>query len=175
MASRNSRRRADAGAGATVRVQRAGSAGRAPAAALVASWARAAGAPPGATLTVRLVGRLTSARLNATFRGQAGPTNVLAFPAGPMPAADEPELGDLVVCLPLVAEEARAQGKPQRDHLAHLVVHGTLHLLGHDHDRPAKARKMEAAEIRILRGLGVPDPYRPGRQVSTYAVRRKRT
>ena len=143
-----------------VRVQRATRAARAPSAARLALWARAAGAQAGRTLTVRLVGYPESRRLNESFRGKSGATNVLAFPAGkPLPGV-EAELGDLVICLPLVLREARQQGKKPLDHLAHLVVHGTLHLLGHDHDQAAKARKMENAEVRILRGLGIGDPYR---------------
>jgi probable rRNA maturation factor len=80
---------------------------------------------------------------------------VLAFPGGVVA-----ELGDLVVCLPLVHREAGRQGKTALQHLAHLVVHGTLHLLGFDHERPAAARKMEGREVRILARLGFPDPYR---------------
>jgi probable rRNA maturation factor len=161
-------KRPEGGAPAPVRVQRATRAGRAPSVARLALWAHAAGARAGRTLTVRLVGYPESRRLNAGFRGKVGATNVLAFPAGPAPAGAEAELGDLVICLPLVLREAREQGKKPLDHLAHLVVHGTLHLLGHDHDQEAKARKMENAEVRILRGLGIDNPYRcrersPGR------------
>jgi probable rRNA maturation factor len=122
-------------------------------------WVAAAGARGRGAVTVRLVGWPEGRRLNETFRGRTGPTNVLAFPA---PGATTPaELGDLVICLPLVHREARQQGKKALHHLAHLVVHGTLHLLGLDHDHEAGARKMETAEVRILRRLGFPDPYRP--------------
>ena len=83
------------------------------------------------------------------------------WPSRPPPACrGAQELGDLVICLPVVLKEAAEQGKPPLAHLAHLVVHGTLHLLGHDHDEPAAARRMEGREVRILRGLGFPDPYR---------------
>ena len=115
-----------------------------------------------ARLTVRIVGREEGCRLNERFRGLAGPTNVLSFPfhAPPgAPAADE--LGDVVLCAPVVNREAREQGKPRGDHWAHLVVHGVLHLLEYDHDTPAAARRMEGLERRILAGLGVPDPYEP--------------
>jgi probable rRNA maturation factor len=131
---------------------------------LVGRWVAAAVAGHGRAaagqVTVRFVGRREGQLANETWRGKTGPTNVLAFP-GPPPAlaGDEPELGDLVICLPVVAAEARAQGKRSRDHLAHLVVHGTLHLLGHDHQRPAAARRMEQLEKRVLAGLGLPDPY----------------
>jgi probable rRNA maturation factor len=110
-------------------------------------------------VTVRLVGWPESRRLNENFRGKAGATNVLAFPATAMSAAGTAELGDLVICLPLVYREAREQRKRPLQHLAHLVIHGTLHLLGHDHTRGPRARKMETAEVRILRRLGFPDPY----------------
>jgi probable rRNA maturation factor len=124
------------------------------------AWvAAAAGARRRGAVTVRLVGMAEGRRLNENFRGKRGPTNVLAFPAGP--GAAHAELGDLVICLPVVQREAREQGKKPLHHLAHLVIHGTLHLLGHDHDRDAAARKMEAAEVRILGRLGFPDPYRP--------------
>lgn len=174
--ARNSRRAPpEDSATPLIRVQRATRTGRAPAPALFARWACAAGAPPGVALTVRLVGSRESRRLNAAFRGKDAATNVLAFPAGPVSGADEPELGDLVICLPVVAGEARAQGKRLHDHLAHLVVHGTLHLLGHDHDRPANARKMEVAELRILQGLGIADPYRVRRPAPGRARQHRQT
>jgi probable rRNA maturation factor len=71
-------------------------------------------------------------------------------------------LADIVLCVPVVRSEARAQRKAFREHLAHLLVHGVLHAQGHDHDRAARARKMEAEEVRILGGLGIDDPYREG-------------
>jgi probable rRNA maturation factor len=117
-------------------------------------------------VTVRLVGWPEGRRLNESFRGRSGATNVLAFPAAH--ATTREELGDLVICLPLVYREAREQNKRVLHHLAHLVVHGTLHLLGNDHDHEASARKMETAEVRILRRLGFPDPYR---QVTTTRTR----
>jgi probable rRNA maturation factor len=161
MSPRATRRRADRGAAAhAVTVQKATRAARLPRGTDFAGWVRAAGA--GAAVTVRLVGWAESRRLNHAWRGKDGPTNVLAFPAGAFPGAGpEPELGDLVVCLPLVHREAREQGKTALQHLAHLVVHGTLHLLGHDHDRAPAARRMEAREARVLGRLGFPDPYRP--------------
>ena len=101
------------------------------------------------------------ARLNADFRGKAGPTNVLSFPSvalAPGESAPE-ELGNVAIAFDTCAREAAEQGKPFDAHVAHLIVHAALHLLGHDHEGDAEAEAMEAAERRILRALGVPDPY----------------
>jgi probable rRNA maturation factor len=97
--------------------------------------------------------------LNAGWRGKDKPTNVLSFPASPEELAAGGALGDLVVCAPVVGREAREQGKTLGAHWAHMVVHGTLHLLGFDHEKPRAARAMEALEVEILRGLGYQDPY----------------
>ncbi len=145
-------------------VQAATRAAGVPTRAQVRRWVAAAVAGHGARgaggVTVRFVGRREGTACNQAWRGKPGPTNVLAFPLPAPPGAAAPaELGDLVICLPVVTAEARAQGKRRVDHLAHLVVHGTLHLLGHDHQRPAEARRMESLEVRVLAGLGVPDPY----------------
>lgn len=163
--SRKARRRTEPGPPVEVQV-----ATRAvlPRGATLSHWVHAAGARGRAAVTVRLVGRPESQRLNERFRGKPRPTNVLAFPAAPPgagPVAERAELGDLVICLPLVHREARMQGKTPLSHLAHLVVHGTLHLLGYDHDCDPAARKMEAREARILKRLGFPDPYDSGPQV----------
>jgi len=138
-------------------VQRATRARGVPAPASLRAWASAAlSCAPGA-LTIRVVGEKESRRLNQQYRSKDQPTNVLSF--GAEDAPDEPALGDLVICAPVVAREAREQGKPARAHWAHMVVHGCLHLLGHDHVRSREARRMEAREINILRDLGFPDPY----------------
>ena len=105
-------------------------------------------------------GRAESQRLNLGFRGRDKPTNVLSFPASPEERVLDGALGDLVICAPVVAQEAREQGKSLTSHWAHMVVHGTLHLLGHDHERARQARAMEALEVEILRGFGFHDPYR---------------
>jgi len=114
-------------------------------------------------ISLRLVGLEEGAGLNATWRHKQGATNVLAFP-GPHPGVAVPEgmareYGDLVICLPVVLREAAEQGKTPGDHLAHLVVHGTLHLLGYTHDDAADTARMETLETRILAGLGIADPY----------------
>jgi probable rRNA maturation factor len=103
--------------------------------------------------------------LNAQFRGKDKPTNVLSFPAQALPQGvpgrHEPLLlGDVVLAAETVAAEARDLGIPVSHHVQHLVVHGLLHLLGHDHESDAEADRMEALETRILAMLGVPDPYR---------------
>lgn len=102
-------------------------------------------------------------RLNRDHRGKDKPTNVLSFP---LEAAGAPEgarllLGDIVLAHRTIRREAKAEGKRIASHAAHMLVHGTLHLLGFDHERAKGARVMEAHEVRILRRLGVPDPYRP--------------
>jgi probable rRNA maturation factor len=100
-------------------------------------------------------------RLNRTWRGKDAPTNVLAFPGdGPVAQGAPRILGDVVLALSTIRREAAEQEKPFADHLRHLVVHGVLHLLGHDHDNPTAAAAMERREIAILAELGVPDPYR---------------
>lgn len=133
----------------------------APAVPTLRRWAQAAaaGAPGSATLGIRIVTAAESRRLNRRYRGLDRPTNVLSFAAngGAVPAAGL--LGDLAICALVVAREAREQGKALRAHWAHMVVHGTLHLLGSSHDRPRAAAAMEARERAILAGLGYADPY----------------
>ena len=115
--------------------------------------------PPGGALCIRIVGNAESRRLDLAYRGKDRPTNVLSFPASPVEHAATGALGDLVICAPVVAREAREQGKALAAHWAHMVVHGTLHLLGFDHERSRAARAMEALEVEILGGLGYQDPY----------------
>lgn len=97
---------------------------------------------------------------NQRFRHRDYATNVLSFPYERLPGDRSGLLGDLVVCAPVVAREAREQGKTTRDHYAHMTIHGVLHLLGHDHENDADAQRMEALETRILARLGIADPYR---------------
>jgi probable rRNA maturation factor len=136
------------------------------AAAVAAAAARAALA--GSAEAARLVVDVTltddaeQCLLNRAYRGKDAPTNVLAFPqAETARPTDAPVLlGDVVLAFETVNREAAEQEKPFADHLRHLVVHGVLHLLGFDHEGAAEAMAMEAQEIEILAGLGVPDPYR---------------
>lgn len=114
-------------------------------------------------LDVTLTDDAEQRRLNRTYRGKDAPTNVLSFPiadpAAPPPAGAPILLGDVVLAFETVAREAAEQQKPLPDHLRHLVVHGVLHLLGFDHGSDADAAAMEAREVEILKGLGVPAPY----------------
>jgi probable rRNA maturation factor len=112
-----------------------------------------------AELSIRIVGDAEGRALNRDYRGRDYATNVLSFPADLPPGIDLPLIGDLVLCAPVLAREAAEQGKPLRDHVAHMTVHGVLHLLGHSHEGDADAGAMEALETRILSRLGVPDPY----------------
>ena len=111
-------------------------------------------------VSIRIVDEAEIRELNRTYRCKDSPTNVLSF-AAELPAEIEPRLlGDLVLCAPIVVAEAAAQGKSVRAHWAHLVVHGTLHLLGMDHQSDDEAALMEAREVELLAGLGISDPYR---------------
>ena len=149
---------------AAVEVQRACAAPGVPPPAKLVEWAEAAldGRGDGAHMTVRVVDETEGAALNARYRGRTGATNVLAF------GFDAPEvpfvriLGDIVVCAPVAAREAREHSKRLDAHWAHLVVHGTLHLLGYGHDEPGDAAEMETLEREILDRLGYPDPYAAG-------------
>jgi probable rRNA maturation factor len=136
-----------------VAVQRAAAA--APSSALLRRFALAAlqtSAPARAAITLRIAGAAEARRLNQEFRGKRYATNVLSF-------RYSGGSGDIVLCHPVIAREAREQGKTLRAHYAHLVVHGILHLRGHDHTQKSDAARMERIEIRILRRLGFGDPY----------------
>lgn len=113
----------------------------------------------GSEISILIVGAREGRRFNREFRGRDYATNVLSFPFDARSAGHRMPLGDLVICAPVVAREAREQKKPPRDHFAHLTVHGVLHLLGHDHENDADAEQMEALERSVLSSLGLPDPY----------------
>lgn len=134
----------------------------APADSLLASWIRAAleGRCSDVELSVRLVDEDEGRTLNRQYRGKDRATNVLSFSADDMGELKPRPLGDLVICVPLVAREATEQGKSPDAHWAHLCVHGALHLLGYDHMAAAEAREMEGLEVEILARLGYQDPYR---------------
>ena len=116
-----------------------------------------------AELVVRVVDREESAQLNQQYRGKQGATNVLSFPFE-MPdevkeSGDMNLLGDLVICAPVVEEQAKEQGKEVLAHWAHMVVHGCLHLTGYNHEESEEAEEMESLETTILTGMGFPSPY----------------
>ena len=146
-------------------IQDAGGAAGAPGATFMRPWIRAVierhpDLGP-VEISLRVVGEDESRQLNRDYRGKDRPTNVLSFAAGV--EAQPPEgpafLGDIVICGPVVEREAAEQGKAVTDHWAHLLVHGTLHLLGYDHESESGATVMEALETSILGEHGVPDPY----------------
>ncbi|MBL0625254.1 rRNA maturation RNase YbeY [Aeromonas jandaei] len=112
-----------------------------------------------AEVTVRIVDEAESNELNLTYRGKDKPTNVLSFPFEAPPGLELPLLGDLVICRQVVEREAQEQGKPLMAHWAHMVVHGSLHLLGYDHIEDEEAEEMEALERDIMQELGFADPY----------------
>jgi probable rRNA maturation factor len=133
----------------------------------VARWIRASLSAP-AQLAVRIVGEDEGRALNRDYRGKDYATNVLTFAyaeGAPPPAPGDAEMppieADLVLCAPVVEREASEQGRSLEAHYAHLLVHGTLHAQGHDHEEPAEAERMEALESSILLRLGFADPYAP--------------
>jgi probable rRNA maturation factor len=136
-------------------IQRASRAAHIPPDRKLRAWARAA-APRGGAVTLRYVAEAEGRRLNREFRGKDYATNVLSFPY----EEDGTPQGDVVICAPVAAREAIAQGKEVDAHHAHLLVHGLLHLQGYDHEKSAsEARRMERRERSILARLGFADPY----------------
>jgi probable rRNA maturation factor len=147
-----------------VDIQNASSSAGLPPPAALKRWVRAAldGRRASAELSLRIVDEQEITELNGRYRGKHVPTNVLSFPAGLPAGLALPHLGDIVICAPVVAREADEQHKPPHAHWAHMVVHGTLHLLGHDHIEDAEATVMEDLEIAILARLHVANPYQTG-------------
>lgn len=136
-----------------VEIQRASRASHIPSDRMLRKWA-AAVLPRDARVTVRFVAEAEGRRLNREYRGKDYATNVLSFPYSGRPLA-----GDLVICAPVVAREAKEQHKASAAHYAHLLVHGALHLQGFDHEAARDAERMERRERLILARLGFPDPY----------------
>lgn len=125
------------------------------------SWVETAlaGRREQAEVCIRLVDNDESRALNREYRGKDNPTNVLSFPVEVPEGIPLDLIGDLVICAPVVAAEAQEQNKNPMDHWAHLVIHGTLHLLGFDHIKDDEAQEMEALETQLLAQLGIADPY----------------
>ncbi|MFA0114935.1 rRNA maturation RNase YbeY [Vibrio sp. 10N.261.46.E11] len=112
-----------------------------------------------AELTVRIVDTQESHQLNHEYRGKDKPTNVLSFPFEAPPGMELNLLGDLIICRQVVEKEAEEQSKPLLAHWAHMVVHGSLHLLGYDHIEDDEAEEMESLETEIMQAMGFEDPY----------------
>ncbi|MEH0687696.1 rRNA maturation RNase YbeY [Vibrio cholerae] len=112
-----------------------------------------------AEVTIRIVDSEESQQLNHEYRGKDKPTNVLSFPFEAPPGIEMDLLGDLIICRQVVEQEANEQGKPLMAHWAHMVVHGSLHLLGYDHIEDDEAEEMESLEIEILDKMGIANPY----------------
>lgn len=142
-------------------VDRVSRAGGIPSASDIRRWVRATlpEAKADSELCIRIVDEAEIVELNARYRDRREPTNVLSFPADIPSELGIPLLGDVVICAPVVNREAVEQHKDPRAHWAHMVVHGTLHLLGFDHQCDEEAAKMESLETRILAALDFPDPY----------------
>ncbi|RTZ16166.1 rRNA maturation RNase YbeY [Vibrio aquaticus] len=114
---------------------------------------------PQAEVTIRVVDEEESHQLNHDYRGKDKPTNVLSFPFEAPPGIEMDLLGDLIICRQVVEREAIEQNKPLMAHWAHMVVHGSLHLLGYDHIEDDEAEEMESLETEIMQGMGFKDPY----------------
>ena len=144
----------------TIDVQYASTCQQVPEEKKIIKWAREALAEENVNseFTVRIVDENEILELNRRWRGIDKTTNVLAFPAGENTVAPD-LLGDIVICAPVILREAGEQNKQVDAHWAHIIIHGLLHLLGHDHARDKEARVMEEREIEILKRLNFPNPY----------------
>jgi probable rRNA maturation factor len=156
-----------------VELQQASDVGSVPEAAEIRRWVEAAldaatenrDEAGNCEIVVRIVGEEESRDLNRRYRHKDRATNVLAFPANEddipgLPPGARRALGDIAICGPVVEREALEQGKPPASHWGHLLIHGTLHLLGYDHQTEAEAAVMERLEVRIMAHRGFDDPYR---------------
>ena len=110
-------------------------------------------------LSIRIVDEAEATQLNEKWRDMEGATNVLSFPAEITEEIQPRPLGDVVICAPIIAREAIEQKKSIADHWAHMVIHGTLHLLGYDHIETLEIKKMESLEIKLLNQLNINNPY----------------
>jgi probable rRNA maturation factor len=145
----------------TVDISVASTASNLPSATDMEHWISAAldGRSSDTEISLRIVDEAEITALNSDYRNKQGPTNVLSFPADLPDEVATPLLGDIVICAPVVEREAGEQNKTLAAHWAHLLVHGTLHLLGYDHEHEQEAAEMEARETNILTGLDFPAPY----------------
>lgn len=116
----------------------------------------------GGEICIRLVEPTESQQLNSDYRGKDAPTNVLSFPFEAPEGIPMELLGDLAICADIVAKEAHEQNKPVLNHWAHMVIHGTLHLIGFDHINDSDAEQMETLETTLLASINIPDPYQQG-------------
>jgi probable rRNA maturation factor len=124
---------------------------------ILKKWIKASTRKSG-LITIRFVNTAEAKKMNAAYRNKDKPTNVLTFSY----ALDKASLhADIILCLPVIQKEAKEQDKNIKSHLAHLLIHGCLHAQGYDHEIPKQAEKMEALEIRLLKGLGFANPYTP--------------
>lgn len=112
-----------------------------------------------AELTIRIVDEEEMTSLNFQYLNKKGPTNVLSFPYDPLPGMPTRLLGDIIICAPVIEEEAAQQNKELLAHWAHMIIHGILHLIGYDHVDPDEALEMEALETKLLTTLNFPEPY----------------
>lgn len=145
----------------SIEIQQESESSDVPDSSLLQTWVDAAlkDYPADTELVIRIVDKPEISQLNEHYRAKPGPTNILSFPLDAPDYIETNLLGDLVVCAPILVEEALAQHKPLEHHWAHIIVHGVLHLLGYDHIEDDQAEVMEAKEIEILAQLHIDNPY----------------